>query len=50
VQVAIFDGQTTLPLPRARHQTVKPFEQRQLCGTVTIRPKLKISNQKVTQK
>jgi hypothetical protein len=27
VQVAIFDGQTVLPLPRARHQTVKPFEQ-----------------------
>jgi hypothetical protein len=30
--------------------TVKPFEQRQLHGNVTIRPELKISNQAVTQK
>jgi hypothetical protein len=36
VQVAIFDGQTVLPLPHARHQTVKPVEQRELHGTVTI--------------
>jgi hypothetical protein len=50
VQVAIFDGQTVLPLSQARHQTVKPVEQRQLHGTVTIRPELKIANQQVTQK
>jgi hypothetical protein len=49
VRVAIFDGQTVLPLSQARHQTVKPFEQRELHGTVTIRPELEISNQKVTQ-
>jgi hypothetical protein len=30
--------------------TMKVFDQRQLHGTVTIRPKLKIDNQKVTQK
>jgi len=29
---------------------VKPFEQRQLHGTVTICPELKIPNQKVTLK
>ena len=28
---------------------LKPFEQRELQGTVTIRPALKIPNQKVTQ-
>jgi hypothetical protein len=31
-------------------RTVKPFEQRELHGTVTIRPELKIANQKVAQK
>jgi hypothetical protein len=30
--------------------TVKPFEQRELHGTVTICPELKIHNQKLTQK
>jgi hypothetical protein len=50
VQVAIFDGQTVLPFPRTRHQTVKPFEQRELHGTGTICLKLKISIQTVTQK
>jgi hypothetical protein len=45
MQVAIFDGQTVLPLSRARRRTVKPFH-----GTVTIRPVLKIPNQKLTQK
>jgi hypothetical protein len=30
--------------------TVKPFEQRQLHGTVTICPELEIPNQNVTQK
>jgi hypothetical protein len=30
--------------------TVKPFEQRALHGTVTIRPELKISIQTVMQK
>jgi hypothetical protein len=29
---------------------VKPFEQGELYGTVTIRPELKIANQQVTQK
>jgi hypothetical protein len=29
---------------------MKPFKQRELHGTVTIRPELKIANQKVTQK
>jgi hypothetical protein len=29
---------------------VKPFDQRELHGTVTIRPELKIANQQVTQK
>jgi hypothetical protein len=57
-------GQSVLPLSQARHQTVKPFkqrelhgtvtvkpfEQRELHGTVTIRPELKIHNQQVTQK
>jgi hypothetical protein len=31
-------------------ETVKPFEQSELHGTVTICPELKITNQKVTQK
>jgi hypothetical protein len=44
------DGQTMLRLSRARHQTVKPFDQRQLHGTVIIRPELKIPHQQVTQK
>jgi hypothetical protein len=30
--------------------TVKPFKQRELHRTVTIRPELGIANQKVTQK
>jgi hypothetical protein len=30
--------------------TVKPFEQQELHGTVTICPELKILNQKVTHK
>jgi hypothetical protein len=30
--------------------TVKPFEQRELHGTVIIRLELKIANQRVTQK
>jgi len=30
--------------------TMKPFERRELHRTVTIRPELKIANQKVTQK
>jgi hypothetical protein len=50
VQVAIFDGQTALPLSRASPSNREPFEQRQLHGTVTIRPELKIANQQVTQK
>jgi hypothetical protein len=62
VQVAIFDGQTVLPLSQARRSRVKPFEQRQLhehrhhppgiknAITVTICPKFKIPNQKVTLK
>jgi hypothetical protein len=29
--------------------TMKPFEQQELHGTVTIRPELKIPNRKVTQ-
>jgi hypothetical protein len=43
LQVAIFDGQTTLPLSRTRRSTVKPFEQCELHGTVTICPELQIS-------
>jgi hypothetical protein len=39
-----------LPPPRARRRTVKPFEQRELHRTVTIRPELEIPNQKVTLK
>jgi hypothetical protein len=39
-----------LPLPRARRETVKTFEQQELHGTVTICPELQIANQKVTQK
>jgi hypothetical protein len=31
-------------------ETVKPFEQRELHGTVTIRPELGILNQTVVQK
>ena len=31
-------------------ETVKPFEQREFHATVTIRPELKLSRQKVTQK
>ena len=50
VRIAIFDYQTALPLPRARGQTVKPFEQREFKGTVTICPELKIPNQTVTLK
>ena len=50
VQVATFNCQTVLPLPRARRRTVKPFEQQELHATVTIRPELKIPNQIVTQK
>jgi len=50
VRVATFDCQTVLPLSRARRRTVKLFEQRELHGTVTIRPELEIANQKVTQK
>src|SRR5215469_10902981 len=42
VRVAIFDYQTVLPLPRARLSIVKPFKQRELHGTVTICPELKI--------
>jgi hypothetical protein len=34
---------------RARRRTVKPFEQRELHGNLTIRPELRILNQKVTQ-
>jgi hypothetical protein len=30
--------------------TVKPFQQQELHGTVTIRPELQIANQAVTQK
>ena len=48
VRVAI--ARRVLPLPRARRRTVKPFEQRELHGTVTIRPELKIPHQEVTQK
>ena len=49
----MFDGQTVLPLSvelELAVETVKPFEQRQLHGTVTIRPELEIPNQKVMQK
>jgi hypothetical protein len=31
-------------------ERLSPFEQRQLHGTATIRPELKIANQKVTPK
>jgi hypothetical protein len=48
VQVATC--QTTCRSLRARHQTVKPFEQRELHGTVTICPELQIANQKVRLK
>jgi SAM domain (Sterile alpha motif) len=42
--------QTTCRSLQACRRTVKPFQQRQLQATVTIRPELKIQNQKVTQK
>jgi hypothetical protein len=38
-----------VPLSRARRRTVKPFEQRELRGNVTIRPELKIGDQQVTR-
>jgi hypothetical protein len=50
VQVAIFDGQTGVIAPSSSPSTVKPFEQRELHGTVTICPELKIPHQEVTQK
>ena len=39
-----------LPFSRAHRLTVKAFEQRELHGTVTIRPELQVANQNVTQK
>jgi hypothetical protein len=39
-----------IPRSPIHDQTVKSFEQRELHGTVTIRPELKLSHQKVMQK
>ena len=50
VQVGTFNCQTVLPLSRTHRQTMKPFEQQELHGTVTICPELQIANQKVMQK
>jgi hypothetical protein len=50
VQVATFNGQTGDTAPSNAPVTVKPFEQRELHGTVTICPEFKTLHQAVTQK
>jgi hypothetical protein len=50
LQVATFNCQRAVTALFKLAVTVKPFKQRELHGTVTIRPELKIPNQKVAQK
>jgi hypothetical protein len=50
VQVATFDLSDGVTALSNSPPTVKPFEQQELRGTVTVRPDFKIPNQKVTQK
>jgi hypothetical protein len=47
-EVATFNCRTTYP--SSSPSTVKSFEQRELHGTVTIRPELGIPRQEVTRK